>query len=172
MDCPACERMLSPIEMNGMRADVCRTGCGGVWLDRFELQKVDRHQESAGAALLRYQPDLELEADKAREHVCPRDGASLMRHFFHAERDVEVDTCPQCAGVWLDAGELTRLQFGGPGGASDAGGHRLLEEFGPQLDAMRRASPMARTRAETIERALRWISPSEWIPRESPAGDA
>lgn len=174
MDCPACERMLGEIELDAMRVDVCRTGCGGVWFDRFELQKVDERHESAGESLLRYQPDLELEADKTREHHCPRDGARMMRHFFNAQRDVEVDTCPQCAGIWVDAGELARIRAADRsdeerGGAADS---VLLSEFEPQLEAMRRASEAARSRAEGIGRALRWLSPAAWIPGRRRRGEA
>jgi hypothetical protein len=34
----------------------------------------------------------------------------MMRHFFSPKRQVEVDECPGCGGVWLDAGELGRIR--------------------------------------------------------------
>lgn len=39
---------------------------------------------------------------------CPIDRADLHKH--HYEADVVVDVCPKCRGVWLDAGELERIQ--------------------------------------------------------------
>jgi Zn-finger nucleic acid-binding protein len=172
MDCPACERLLSEVELDRLRVDVCRAGCGGVWFDRFELQKVDEQHESAGEDLLRHQPDVELDGDKQRKHVCPRDGAQLMRHFFTAHREVEVDTCPQCAGIWLDAGELARIRHADRGDEerARAADTVLLAEFAPQLEAMRRTSEAARSRAEGISRALRWICPSHWIPGKQRGG--
>ncbi len=38
---------------------------------------------------------------------CPRHyAATLVRRFL---KGVEVDQCPQCTGLWLDAGELERV---------------------------------------------------------------
>jgi len=37
---------------------------------------------------------------------CPRCGGSLKEGKFE---DVSIDTCEECAGVWLDAGELEQL---------------------------------------------------------------
>ena len=39
---------------------------------------------------------------------CPKDGADLQeREFQH----VKVDVCPECKGMWLDAGELDMLKY-------------------------------------------------------------
>lgn len=40
--------------------------------------------------------------------ICPRDGAPLETHRY--EGDVEVDACPTCYGIWLDAGELKQIE--------------------------------------------------------------
>jgi uncharacterized protein len=34
---------------------------------------------------------------------CPKDGYDLVTSTFHG---VQIETCPHCAGMWLDAGEL------------------------------------------------------------------
>jgi Zn-finger nucleic acid-binding protein len=39
---------------------------------------------------------------------CPLDGAELVAESYEA--DIQVDRCPDCGGVWLDAGELARVQ--------------------------------------------------------------
>jgi Zn-finger nucleic acid-binding protein len=39
---------------------------------------------------------------------CPRDGAYLVETRYEA--DVEVDQCPTCRGIFLDEGELLRIQ--------------------------------------------------------------
>lgn len=38
---------------------------------------------------------------------CPRDGATLRTETY--ESSFEVDRCPDCAGVWLDKGELDAI---------------------------------------------------------------
>lgn len=39
---------------------------------------------------------------------CPRDGAALAQSTYEAK--IEIDTCGKCGGVWLDAGELEKIQ--------------------------------------------------------------
>jgi Zn-finger nucleic acid-binding protein len=34
---------------------------------------------------------------------CPKCGANLQEKEFH---QIKIDTCPECHGIWLDAGEM------------------------------------------------------------------
>jgi len=38
--------------------------------------------------------------------LCPRCGAELAHD---SRQSVEIDTCPECRGVWLDRGELEKI---------------------------------------------------------------
>jgi len=98
--------------------DVCH-GCGGIWFDAFELQRVDEEQEVAGERLLRIDHDPHVAVDASRKRECPRcEGIKLHRHFFSAKRLVQVDQCPNCGGYWLDAGELAAIRAEKSGEAS------------------------------------------------------
>ena len=111
MKCPACFNELSQLQVGSVAVDVCQGGCGGIWFDAFELQRVDEEQEVAGERLLEIQRDARVVVDSARKRECPRcAGIKLQRHFFSANRQVEVDECPNCAGYWLDAGELAKIR--------------------------------------------------------------
>jgi hypothetical protein len=111
MKCPACFNQLKALTVGSWTVDVCESGCGGIWFDAFELQRVDEKQESVGDALLHIRRDERIVADPARKRECPRcDGIKLHRHFFSARRRVEVDQCPNCNGYWLDAGELAQIR--------------------------------------------------------------
>jgi Zn-finger nucleic acid-binding protein len=111
MKCPACFNSLTQLQIGSLVVDVCQDGCGGVWLDAFELQRVDEESESAGEALLHIRCDPKVVVDPARKRDCPRcAGVKLQRHFFSALRRVEIDECPNCAGYWLDAGELAQIR--------------------------------------------------------------
>lgn len=56
-----------------------------------------------------FNPERWLAAQGQRQ--CPRcENTRLRRHFHDASRCVEIDSCPGCAGVWLDAGELERIR--------------------------------------------------------------
>jgi Zn-finger nucleic acid-binding protein len=111
MKCPACFNELTEFQVGNFTVDVCQGGCGGIWFDAFELQKVDEERETAGEPLLHIQRDERLIVDQSRKRECPRcAGVKLHRHFFSAKRRVEVDQCPNCAGYWLDAGELALIR--------------------------------------------------------------
>lgn len=111
MKCPACDYDLTEMELGGVNVDACHGGCGGIWFDAFELQRVDEQREVPAQHLLRIQRDPNLRLDHSRKRACPRcDGIKLKRHFFSAKKQVEVDHCPNCAGYWLDAGELEKIR--------------------------------------------------------------
>ncbi len=111
MNCPACFNKLTERRTSSVLVDVCEGGCGGIWFDAFELSKVDDQDEQAAEALLNIHRDERLMVDHARKRECPRcDGIKLKRHFFSARRQVQVDQCPNCAGYWLDAGELEKVR--------------------------------------------------------------
>ena len=111
MICPACFNPLTELQVGSVTVDVCQGGCGGVWFDAFELQRVDEQHEAAGERLVNIARDPDLQGDFARKRECPRcAGVKLKRRFFSARRQVEVDECPGCGGYWLDAGELERIR--------------------------------------------------------------
>jgi Zn-finger nucleic acid-binding protein len=111
MQCPACFHALTEVQVGSLLVDVCQGGCGGIWFDAFELQQVDGPAEAAGESLLHIQRDERVAVDALRKRDCPRcPGIKLYRHFFSAQRRVEVDQCPNCGGYWLDAGELELIR--------------------------------------------------------------
>jgi Zn-finger nucleic acid-binding protein len=111
MKCPACFNQLTPLQVGKVAVDVCQGGCGGIWFDAFELQQVDEEHEEAGTRLLEIQRNEHVAVDASRKRECPRcEGMKLKRHFSSAKRLVEVDECPNCAGYWLDAGELAKIR--------------------------------------------------------------
>lgn len=111
MKCPACFNELSQVQVGSLVVDVCQGGCGGIWFDAFELQRVDEEEEAAGEQLLHIDRDPQVKVDATRKRECPKCvGVKLQRHYFSARRRVEVDECPNCAGYWLDAGELAQIR--------------------------------------------------------------
>jgi uncharacterized protein len=111
MKCPACFNELTEIQVGNLAVDVCQGGCGGIWFDAFELQRVDEEAEAVGGALLHIQRNERLVVDRSRKRECPCcAGIKLHRHYFSAKRKIEVDQCPNCGGYWLDAGELALIR--------------------------------------------------------------
>ncbi len=111
MKCPACFNELTEFTIGGVTVDACEGGCAGIWLDAFELNRLDEPHEVAGDTVLHLQRDPALVIDHQRRRDCPRCGnIKLMRQLFSPQVRVEVDHCPQCAGYWLDAGELEKIR--------------------------------------------------------------
>src|SRR5439155_23082317 len=52
VSCPACGHALSTRTAGDVTVDVCDGGCGGIWFDHWELQKLDEQSEAAGESLL------------------------------------------------------------------------------------------------------------------------
>src|SRR5256885_10939700 len=111
MKCPACFNELTQLQVGNLTVDACQGGCGGIWFDAFELQRVDEEQEEAGERLVNIQRDERIRVDPTGKRECPRcEGIKLQRHFFSARRRAEVDQCPNCGGYWLHAGELPPIR--------------------------------------------------------------
>ncbi len=88
--------------------DVCEGSCGGVWFDNFELRKMDADGFAAVRGVAR---DVSLRVDSISRRRCPKCADQLMlRRFFSRLRRTQIDECPSCAGIWLDAGELESIR--------------------------------------------------------------
>jgi Zn-finger nucleic acid-binding protein len=168
VSCPACGHALSTVAVGGLSVEVCDGGCGGIWFDHWELQKVDEQAETAGEQLLGVRRDPGVVVDPAERYRCPkcRDDVVLMRHFWSVKREVTIDECPECGGIFLDAGELARIRHEYPTeearhAAADA---YFKEVVDPLLDAERAESAEELARAQKFAHAFRFICPSWYAP--------
>ena len=162
MKCPACGNIMEKVTVGGITIDVCKGGCGGMWFDRFELEKVDEPQESAGESLLDIERDESIAVDHTKRCMCPTcDDTIMMRHFFSVKREVVVDECPKCAGIWLDYGELGRIrkQFTTEQERKKAAQEYFSDIFDKELKGMREESEEQREKARTLTGIFRFLSP-------------
>ncbi|MBI1177616.1 hypothetical protein GC207_09275 [bacterium] len=107
MNCPACDHLLQPLKAGPVMVDACIGGCGGIWFDAFEMQKVDEEHEPGAEQLLDIPGDSNVQVDYDRKRKCPRcETVVMLRHAHKDNPAVTVDECPGCGGFWLDAGEL------------------------------------------------------------------
>ena len=109
MKCPACQSELIEVDLGELKVDICQKGCGGVWFDRFELDKTSSPHASSINNLLNNTKATELTITE-NKRLCPRDSTFMMQHFYSVKKQVKVDTCPRCAGIWLDRNELNAIQ--------------------------------------------------------------
>jgi Zn-finger nucleic acid-binding protein len=104
--CPRCTFPLQVTRYRGEELDHCHR-CGGTFLDPGEERRI------LGAAA---SPSVWKEASVTRvlgpsQLTCPADQSTFVaRTVEFADQTVEVDLCPQCAGIWLDAKECQTLR--------------------------------------------------------------
>ena len=168
MTCPACGHTLSTRTAGTITDDVCDGGCGGIWFDHWELQKVDEQAETAGEQLLNVRRDPGVVVDPAERYHCPKctDGVVLMRHFWSVKRAVTVDECPECGGVFLDAGELgsIRHEFA-THDEKEAAADAYFKDVGdPLLEREHEKTLEQLARAQKFAKTFRFICPSAYLP--------
>ena len=111
MKCPACFNELTPLQVGVVTVDVCQGGCGGIWFGQHELRKTVRHGEAAPEPLARIDRDPAVAVDKSARRTCPKCTPVVMqRRFYTVKGQIEIDECPKCGGIWLDAGEMEAIQ--------------------------------------------------------------
>jgi Zn-finger nucleic acid-binding protein len=111
MKCPRDGTELSPVVANGVQLDKCHQ-CDGIWFDHGELKKL--------IALKQTNVEQRLESDYGNPSVsvgetkgfmrCPRcDDGRLQKCIYSYLRQVEIDRCEECFGMWLDKHELDSI---------------------------------------------------------------
>ena len=166
MKCPVCENELTRKIIGQITVDVCENGCGGIWFDDEEIRKFDEEHETDGKLLLNIRRDSKIKIDSSARRKCPKcENIVMMRHFFSVKREIEVDECPKCGGIWLDAGELSaiREQFSTEAERDEATRKLIQREFEPQLKEMASQSQAKARRAKKFAWALRFLCPSYYI---------
>lgn len=113
--CPICQERMEEKEYEAVPIDICRK-CGGVWLDKDELYRIveTREEKFSEEEKSKVSPE-ELKQPKQQELVeeikCPICGALMNRFAYACFSGVIIDRCPQGDGVWLDKGELEKIQI-------------------------------------------------------------
>ncbi len=104
MKCPACAAPLLSMFYEGVRVRLCG-GCNGVFVGHDELKVIVHRQE------VEIPRDRGLVAEQGEEveRTCPRCAVSMQKPRFR--KQITLDRCPQCKGIWLDRGELEDIQL-------------------------------------------------------------
>jgi Zn-finger nucleic acid-binding protein len=110
MRCPACKRSLKKIKVGSATLDICQGGCGGIWFDGDELDKVAKSTAAGKKVVAEITRTVEVAADEHRVLKCGHcRGVDLEQKLFSLGSGVIMDRCPKCAGIWLDHGELETI---------------------------------------------------------------
>jgi len=105
--CPKCGAGMDREGVEGVAIDRC-PGCGGLWLDALEREKLvvtasAVRATDSGASGQHDERD-------AQQHVkCPRDHSDMIHVVDPEQPHVGFESCTVCGGIYLDAGELRDL---------------------------------------------------------------
>ena len=109
--CPACSGTMVEIDLGSCGVEFCREGCGGLWFDDTELERLDHRGKGLGPKLAEVLAVKRAAApEESAPRCCPRCQCELIEERHHLRRAVVLDVCEQCLGVFLDGGELAALR--------------------------------------------------------------
>ncbi len=116
MECPRDHSVLkSGVYEGNVDVDVC-PACQGMWLDMGELERIEDTREHDYSEELKRMPNVVGAAyEMARQKnvaliSCPKCGAEMSRHEYAFCSQIIIDVCPKSEGIWLDKGEIERLE--------------------------------------------------------------
>lgn len=107
MKCPACKNPLLQKGAGEITLDVCLGGCGGIWFDAAELDRVSARAATTLHSIWQIPRSNVQLTEPCRCPRCPE--LVLERKWFSDAQGVEIDQCTKCGGIWLDAGEFSRI---------------------------------------------------------------
>ncbi len=107
--CPACRSDMDEVDFMGVRLDVCPE-CAGIWFDDGELRLLSKSSPDAMEKLEEmYSPEFEVVLPAPVHKQCPR-GHGVMETFRYLyDSPVEIDSCPECGGVFVEEKELAGM---------------------------------------------------------------
>lgn len=108
--CPNCKTDLIPKMIGGIEIDFCENGCKGIWFDEGELKKIrevpdkcEIYKNVEGEFVSKEK----TESLKEDARICPRcPGVELYKYNWDMKSNIFLDSCDNCNGIWIDAGEL------------------------------------------------------------------
>ena len=111
LKCPRTGEPMTEVSFGSLKVDVS-PACAGIWFDRFELDKVDEQHEALGELVVEHLENCHRRLTNTSTRLkCPIDtDVVMMRRYFSVKQQIEIDECPACGGVWLDAEELEGIR--------------------------------------------------------------
>lgn len=110
--CPACGKPMKKIFLENQQfiIDVCIDGCGGIWLDNRELQKIDEETEPITELLEAYKSKVFQKTDNSAVRICPICGVKMVKNNVSAKQEIVIDECYNCGGKFFDYNELQHMR--------------------------------------------------------------
>ncbi|MBM4447487.1 MAG: hypothetical protein FJ023_09145 [Chloroflexi bacterium] len=164
MKCPICSKEMVT-ENFGIKVDVCKNGCKGIWFDNHELEMLDERDEGLGEALKEALHYPRANDGSRGQIMCPKCSLPMFAHKYKRSKEVNIDECYNCRGFFLDSGELTEVRDTYMSDQEvDAYLKKLINEIPEYQKAKEDLEKMER-RAEAIGRFTKFLRFSYWKKR-------
>lgn len=112
LTCPIDQSELTGTVIEDIPVYRCPT-CGGHWLQGGDLETLSEHHGQHDQPVI---TDNAIIGEGGR--ACPLDGNVMQASTFAEHKNLRVDRCPVCRGLWLDSDELETLLSLHPGDES------------------------------------------------------
>ena len=106
MKCPKCTSEMNEEKHHQLETDHCPS-CGGVFLDKGELEKVDRENLGALIDLSVGKENVESMDRKPAHCYCCSNPMTALK----GADEIQFDWCDKCEGMFFDAGELAKYDL-------------------------------------------------------------
>ena len=116
MQCPSCPEKLSVMTYEGVDIQTC-DGCGGEFIGSAQIAHIVRTREerfpiAMQAQLAERKPSFGIPAGETHRTLdCPSCCTTMSVINYYGDTGVFVDRCESCGGLWLDGGELEKVQI-------------------------------------------------------------
>lgn len=110
-NCPRCKVPMKETKVAGVALDRC-SQCLGIFFDNFEMKKFDEPHEGQGEKIFEEDKAAPSKPRATNEKLsCPKcAGIVMIKRFSSIKRQVEIDECAKCGGVWVDPGEISQIR--------------------------------------------------------------
>jgi len=115
MKCPRCGADLKEIVYEGVLIDNC-PNCGGNWLDKGEITTIIKKREVTFSQeeieQVKQEKNKIFEVKQPSQPlICPKCSNEMQQLNYAYSTGVIIDRCSNCGGIWLDKGELEKIQI-------------------------------------------------------------
>jgi Zn-finger nucleic acid-binding protein/uncharacterized protein YxjI len=104
-ECPVCQNALRKTTYEGTNIYPCGQGCG-TFLGRRNLRLIEESREES--ILMSAVP--KAGDDRGSIKACPKCRGEMSKRNYGELNTTVIDYCGSCQGIWLDPGELERIQ--------------------------------------------------------------
>lgn len=106
--CPSCKQCMVLVKVGTVVVDVCKLGCKGIWFDAGEIQPLTKMPTAGMHVAFEEALNAPPRIYPAGFRRCPR-CQKVMGTIEYGGASVTADSCTNCGGIFLDAGELQHI---------------------------------------------------------------